>query len=155
MLPRTFFARAARENPLADALEIRKEMSRLFDTWAGRPGPAARPTAERWMPPLDVYDADDALEIHAELPGIRQEEIEISIRDNILTIRGERKPDPGVEGGSYHRRERFTGPFQRTLTLPSVVDTAQVKATYRDGVVEIRLPKKEEVRPRTIRVEAA
>jgi HSP20 family protein len=138
------------EDPLADALAIQDEADRVLEAFLG-----ASRTEATWTPPVDVYEGQDAFVIRAELPGMRQEEIEISIDDNILTLRGERKSDAKVKEKSYHRRERVTGPFHRALGLSSVVDTAGVKATYREGVLEIRLPKKEEARSRTIKVEAA
>lgn len=149
------FPRVGRESSLADAVTIRDEVNRVLDTFLGRRRREAYRGEATWVPLLDVYEGQDAFAIRAELPGMRQEEIEVSIHDGILTLRGERKPDAKVKEESYHRRERFTGPFHRTLSLSSVVDTAGVKATYREGVLEIRLPKKEEARPRTIKVEAA
>jgi HSP20 family protein len=155
MIARTLFSRTAWEDPLTGAVKIQKEMNRLLDALVTRRRGGVRPSKATWAPPVDVYDAGDGLVVHAELPGVRQEEIQIAIQDNILTIRGERKADLHVRGESYHRRERLTGPFHRALSLPSVVDTARVKAVYREGVLEIRLPKREEAQPRTIRVEAA
>ncbi len=151
MTANAVFSRVGSENPLADALAIQD----VLDTFLGRRRGEAYRREATWVPLVDVYEAQDAFVIRAELPGLRQEEIEVSIHDNILTLRGERKPDAKVKEESYHWRERFTGPFHRTLSLSAVVDTGGVKATYREGVLEIRLPKKEEARPRTIKVEAA
>jgi len=153
MTAKTVFPRTG--SPLADALAIQDEVHRVLDTFLGRRRRAVERREATWVPLVDVYEGQDALVVRAELPGMRQEEIEVSIHDNILTLRGERKPDTKVKEESYHRRERLTGPFHRTLSLSSVVDTAGVKAIYREGVLEIRLPKKEEARPRTIKVEAA
>ncbi|HET7854197.1 MAG TPA: Hsp20/alpha crystallin family protein [Candidatus Methylomirabilis sp.] len=151
MTANAVFPRVGSESPLADALTIQDEVNHVLDTFLGR-----RPRREATsVPPMDIYEGQDAFVIRAELPGMRQEEIEVSIHDNILTLRGERKPDTKVKEESYHQRERFTGPFHRSLSLSSVVDTAGVTAIYREGVLEVRLPKKEEARPRTIKVEAA
>lgn len=154
MTANAVFSRVRGENPLADALVIQDEVNRALDTFLGRRRGEAYRREATWIPLLDVFEGQDAFVIRAELPGMRQEEIEVSIHDKILTLRGERKPDAKVNEESYHWRERLTGPFHRTLSLPSVVDSAGVKASYREGVLEIRLPKKEEARPRTIKVEA-
>jgi len=154
MTANAVFPRVGRESSLAEALAIQDEVNRVLDTFLGHRRRGAYRREGTWVPRVDVYEGQDAFVIRAELPGMRQEEIEVSIHDNILTLRGERKPDAKVKEESYHRRERFTGPFHRTLSLSSVVDAAGVKATYREGVLEIRLPKKEEARPRTIKVEA-
>jgi HSP20 family protein len=152
MRTNVIFPRVGSESPLADALAIEDDVNRVLDTFLGRHRGEHQREAT-WVPPMDIAEEPDALVVRAELPGMRQEEIEISIHDNILTLRGERKPDTQVKEESYHRRERFRGPFHRTLSLSSVVDTAGVKAIYREGVLEIRLPKKAEARPRTITVE--
>jgi HSP20 family protein len=154
MTANVVFSRVGSESLLADAQAIQDDVNRVLDTFLGRRRGGHRREATR-VRPMDIYEGPDALVVWAELPGMRQEEIEISIHDNILTLRGERKPDAKVKEESYHRRESFTGPFLRTLSLPSVVDTAGVKAIYREGVLEIRLPKKAEAMPRTIKVEAA
>lgn len=155
MTANAVFPRVGSESPLADALTIQDEVNHVLDTFLGRHRREAYRREATWVPPMDIYEGQDAFVIRAELPGMQQEEIEVSIHDNILTLRGERKPDTKVKEESYHQRERFTGPFHRSLSLSSVVDTAGVKAIYREGVLEIRLPKKEEARPRTIKVEAA
>jgi len=145
MTANAVFPRVDRESSLADAVAIQDEVNRVLDTFLGRRRREAYRGEATWVPLLDVYEGQDAFVIRAELPGMRQEKIEVSIHDGILTLRGERKPDAKVKEESYHRRERFTGPFHRTLSLSSVVDTAGVKATYRE----------EEARPRTIKVEGA
>lgn len=153
MTAKTVFPRTG--SSLVDVLAAQDEMNHVLDTVLGRRPRGAYRREATWVPRVDVYEGQDAFVIRAELPGMRQDEIEVSIHKNILTLRGERKPDAKVKEENYHRRERFTGPFHRSLSLSSAVDTAGVKAVYRDGVLEIRLPKKDEARPRTIKVEAA
>jgi HSP20 family protein len=129
---------------------MRDEMDRVFDSTFGS---NFRPlgTLSGWTPPVDVYQDKDQFTVVAELPGLKKEEIEISLNGDTLTISGERKPQE-KEGGPGFRRERFFGKFQRSLTLPSLIDGEKVKATYKDGVLEVVLPKAEEAKPKQIEV---
>src|SRR3972149_3801438 len=129
MTANAVFSRVGSENPLADALAIQD----VLDTFLGRRRGGAYRREGAWGPPVGGCGAQDAFVIRAELPGLRQEEIGVSIHDNILTLRGERKPDAKVKKESYHWRERFTGPFHRTLSLSSVVDTGGGDATAPAG----------------------
>ncbi|MFQ5839911.1 MAG: Hsp20/alpha crystallin family protein [Candidatus Methylomirabilales bacterium] len=104
------------------------------------------------VPTLDVTDTPDAFVVLVELPGIPQDAVEISLERDVLTVRGERKPEEG-DGRRYLWQERTTGPFSRTLRLPQGVDPSKVRALFRDGLLEIRLPKRQEVKPRRIQVE--
>jgi HSP20 family protein len=120
---------------------IRDEMDRLFDSSFG---PAFR------APVLDVYQDKDQFTVVAELPGLKKEDIELSLHDDVLTISGERKQDKKGEEG--YRNERFFGRFQRSVTLPTGVDSEKVKATYQDGILKVALPKAEEAKPKQIEV---
>jgi HSP20 family protein len=93
--------------------------------------------------------------VRAELPGLKQEDIQITLVDDTLTLKGERRRESEVHEEGYSRTERAYGTFQRTLVLPSVVDAAKVRAKYKDGVLEIELPKKEEAKPREIKVQVS
>jgi HSP20 family protein len=107
-----------------------------------------------WLPPVDIYETDaKEIVLRAELPGLRREDIDLTVENNTLTVRGERREDDGVRDGQYHRRERVTGMFSRSFTLPNTVDGARVKAEYRDGVLTVKLPVREEARPRQIPVD--
>jgi len=112
-------------------------------------------TAEEWKPLMDVVETKDGITLKVEVPGMKQEDINISLEDNTLTVKGERKHESEVNEEGYTRFERSYGTFQRSVALPPTVDAERVKATYKDGVLEIQLPKKEEARPKTIKVEAA
>jgi HSP20 family protein len=112
-------------------------------------------TGSPWTPRVDVAETKEKILVRAELPGVKQEDIQISIMDDTLTLKGERKRESEVEEDHYHRIERSYGTFQRSMVLPTVVDPNLVKATYRDGVLEIQLPKKEEAKPMEIKVEVA
>lgn len=107
-----------------------------------------------WLPPVDVFENESReLILRAELPGLRREDINITIENSTLTIKGERKPDEAVRKDRYHRLERPQGHFARSFTLPDTVDSGRVRADYRDGILTIVLPVREEMRPRQIQVE--
>lgn len=106
-----------------------------------------------WMPPVDIFEtADREIVLKAELPGLRREDIDLTVEKSTLTIRAERRADEAVRDGQYHRRERRCGTCSRSFTLPNTVDPALVKAEYRDGVLTVRLPLREEAKPRQIQV---
>ena len=128
---------------------MREEMDGMFESPFGS---FFRPLASlsRWTPAVDVYQDKDQFTVHAELPGLKKEEIEISLRGDTLTIAGERKHHGNADQG--FRTERFFGKFQRSLTLPAVVNAEHVKATYKDGILTVVLPKAEEAKPKQIEV---
>jgi HSP20 family protein len=106
----------------------------------------------RWNPVVDVYDNDDSVVIKAELPGIEKEDIEIDVKDRVLTLKGERSSENEVKDDNYYRRERCFGKFERAFTLPADVDPDKIKADYKDGVLKIDIPKPEEKKPRQITI---
>ena len=107
-----------------------------------------------WTPALDLYQNNDNVVAIVELPGMRKEDIEISLQDGMLTIGGERKSDTGENGNGENaaRTERFTGKFRRSITLPTRVEANKVNATYKDGLLTVTLPKAEEAKPKQIQV---
>jgi HSP20 family protein len=112
-------------------------------------------TEAMWSPLVDIHETKDNILLQIEVPGVKQEDIHVSIEDGTLTLKGERKRETEVKEDQYHRVERSYGHFERRILLPSEVDSDRVKASYRDGVLEIQLPKKEEAKPKQIRVEVA
>ncbi|HXW04005.1 MAG TPA: Hsp20/alpha crystallin family protein [Vicinamibacterales bacterium] len=109
-----------------------------------------------WVPPVDIYETESReIVLKAELPGLRREDINLSVENNTLTIRGERRRDDSVKEDRYHRIERTYGAFSRSFTLPNTIDGGKVRAEYRDGVLAVVLPLREEARPRQIQVEVA
>ncbi len=105
-----------------------------------------------WTPALDLYQNNDNVIAVVELPGLRKEDIEISLHDGTLTIGGERKSETNANGENATRTERFTGKFRRSITLPTRVDANKVNATYKDGILTVTLPKAEEAKPKQIQV---
>jgi HSP20 family protein len=132
---------------LGEFERLRREMNRLFD----RPGRLALNVASEY-PAMNVWTNNDGAVVTAELPGIDTEELDISVRENILTVSGSRKPIELQEGEIYHRRERGYGNFRRAFQLPFHVDAGAVKATYEKGVLRIVLPRAEEDKPRKITI---
>jgi HSP20 family protein len=104
------------------------------------------------FPPLNVYDDGNTFLVRAEIPGVNKDTLEITARGDELTLRGEREIQPAQKDASYHRRECQGGQFRRTLTLPQAVDADAVKATYKNGVLEVQLPRVRELQPRRIAV---
>lgn len=142
-------------DPSGDLAAIQQEMNRLFESFLGQAPGHVQPAERTWAPPMDVCETGTDLRILVELPGIPQDRIQIEIVEGTLTIRGERHPDPAFRQEQLLRMERRYGPFYRSLNLPSAVEAEGVRATYRNGVLEIRLPKRPEAAPRIISVEAA
>ncbi len=128
---------------------FRNEVNRLLDfSWPSRdPG-----LVSGWSPALDVFDDKDNLVVTAELPGLKKDEINLSLHDGVLTISGERKHEPEAREGGTFRSERYFGKFQRSVTLPSTVDANKVNASYKDGILTVELPKAEEAKPKQIAV---
>ncbi|SRR5581483_2701268 len=145
--------RFERMDPFRDLLDMQSEMNRALDAYFG--GRAARPGAldRVWAPPIDIYETKDDLVVAAELPGVKEKDIHLSIVGDVLSLRGQRMADQQVKEEHYHRIERWTGSFERHVQLPIPVQADRVRANYRDGVLEVRLPKVEEAKPREIKIE--
>lgn len=136
-----------------DLTDIQTQMNRLFDNFVGQPTSSG--LAERvWAPAADMYETKNEVVITAELPGLSEKDIHLSITGDLLTIQGERQWIGDVQDASHYRRERWFGKFERTFSLPMPVESGQIKATYRDGVLTVKLPKVEEIKPKEIKIEA-
>ena len=145
-----------RWEPFRDLMGLQERMNRLFDEsfrGIGRGGSDDDwALGGSWAPAVDIYQQDGNIVLKAELPGLEPKDVDIRVEDNVLTLRGERKLDNEVKKENYHRIERTYGSFTRSFTLPNVVDTANIKAEYRDGVLHMTLPKREEAKPRQIQI---
>jgi HSP20 family protein len=143
----------ARWDPMREMMTMQGQMNRLFNEVFGRGGGEEGGwTAGAWTPPVEIYDTDEALMVRVELPGVSKEDVHVEVHEHTLSLRGERTPDPSIQEGQYHRQERTYGPFQRTFRLPTPVETDKVQATYRDGLLELKLPKSEAAKPRRIAI---
>lgn len=135
-----------------DPIQQLHSMDRLFDgIFGSRTGAAARPLS-RWIPAMDLVEGGDALVLRADLPGMTEADVAIEIKDNVLTISGERKSEHEENGESFYRAERAFGSFSRSLTLPDGVDPDAVAATFANGVLEVRVPKPAERKPHRVAI---
>jgi HSP20 family protein len=134
--------------------DLREEIDRLFQVPLAELARGAQ-LLSVWTPGIDLYEDKDNLYVKAELPGMKREEIDVSLHEGTLSISGERKSEKQHENAEVHRAERFFGRFQRTVTLPTPVAADKVKAQYKDGVLSITLPKTEEAKPKQIDVRAS
>jgi HSP20 family protein len=130
--------------------DIQTEVNRLFDNFFGRP---ATTPGRAWVPPVDMYATKDDLVLTVELPGVSEKDVSVSITADLLTVKGERRCEPQVKEQDLLHLERTYGKFERLIQLPMAVQADRVKATYRDGVLEIRLPKAEELKPKEIKID--
>ncbi len=129
---------------------LRDEFNSLFDGSAALPGARQTQLFTGWTPALDLYQTNDDVVAVVELPGMRKEDLEISLQDGMLTISGERKNESSSQ--ENERTERFVGKFRRSISLPTRVDANKVNASYKDGILTVTLPKAEEVKPKQIPV---
>ena len=142
-----------RFDPFRELTDMQDRMGRLLGDFYGRRGADDLMRRGAWVPPVDVYEgANSELVIKAELPDMKREEIQLTVENNTLTISGEKKLDEAVKEDNYHRIERAYGTFARSFSLPPTVDTGKVAADYKAGVLTVRLPLREEAKPRQIQV---
>ena len=141
-------------NSFADLENLQREMNRLFDFFPSRWGyEDTSLLGSQWAPAIDIFDSKDNLVVKADLPGLNKDDINVSIQENILTISGEKKQELNVKEDDYLRTERFYGSFHRAITLPIEVDRTKVQASFKDGVLELILSKKEEAKPQQIKID--
>jgi HSP20 family protein len=138
-----------------DVHAMQNEMSRLLDGFlrGGMPDMGAR-RRDSWTPAVDIYEGDEAFTLKAELPGFSKDDVQVEIKDNRLTLKGERKRETDVKEAQYHRVERVYGAFQRSIKLPAVVDAEKAEAIFKDGVLKLTLPKAEKAKPKQISITA-
>jgi HSP20 family protein len=130
---------------------LQSQLNRLFEPFARMGVGDEDLVSGAWVPPVDVAETQEKIIVRAEVPGLRQEDIQIEFENGLLTLRGERKLEKS-EGLTWHRVERIHGNFSRTFTLPRTVDPEKINATYRDGILEVEVPKREEAKPKQIRI---
>jgi HSP20 family protein len=134
---------------------MRDEFDRMVESlWNSRFGIDNLAGTGQWLPRLDVAETDSDVVVHVDVPGIDPKKIDISVTGDVLTIRGERDEVKDTKETTFHRVERSYGSFSRVITLPTSVDVEKISATAKEGVLTVTLPKRDEVRPRQIKVEA-
>lgn len=144
-----------RWEPVGDVQSLSQRMDRMFDELMGR---SFRRAVDEggvrgsWAPAVDIIEKKDAIEIRADLPGFKAEDVDVTVDNGVLSIRGERKFEDAHEGETYHRVERTYGLFERTFTLPNSVDVGKIDARFSDGEMHVNLPKREESKPRSVKV---
>ncbi len=142
----------ARWDPFRELASIQSELDRLFGRTYGSEGEDVPDI--RWVPPVDVYESPERFVITMELPGVSPDEVDISIENSVLTVRGERSFYQQMAERDFHRIERRFGSFGRTVSLPSTADAERIEASFDAGVLQIEVPKREEAKPRKITVKA-
>jgi len=145
-----------RWRPYGNLIGIQDEMNRLFDDFFGRNQLGRAPVKGadgRWIPAVDISEDEDNLFVDVEVPGMKKEDIKVSLEHNVLSLKGEKKQEKEVKDENYHRWERSYGSFARSFELPVPVQSDKIKASYHDGVLHIALPKAEEVKPKEIPIE--
>ena len=142
-----------RWNPLGEMTTMQNRINRLFNApyWpAGRMDD--KTGMDMWNPAVDLYEKDDHFVIKAELPGVDKKNIAIDLKDRVLTLSGERSYENEVKEENYYRRERSYGKFQRVFTLPADVDSDKIKAEFKDGLLQIEVPKPERQKPKQVTI---
>jgi HSP20 family protein len=139
---------ATRWNPSQQVAAAREPLFRLFDTFFSDNGEEL--AGRTWTPPVDIQETDDAYRIHAELPGLTREDIQITLENNVLRLSGERKFEKDATKENYHRIERTYGTFTRSFALPTQVSPEKVEAKFDNGVLSVTVPKAEQAKPRRI-----
>ena len=142
-----------RWKPLGDFVDIRDEIDRLFDTFLPAKFQAEYPVTTAWAPRVDVAETDNEVVVSTELPGVERKDVKLSVEDNLLTIGGEKKQEKETKEKNYHCVERRYGTFSRSFTLPTRIQADKVKATFKDGILTIKLPKAEEAKTKEIPIE--
>ena len=142
-----------RWTPYSNFEDVQSEMNRLFDWAFGRRGGEGTWDGA-WAPAVDIYEEGDKFHVHVDLPGLKRDDIDVTIDSNTMTISGEKKKEHETKEDSYYRAERYYGRFSRSIDLPSSADTSKIDAKYKDGVLEVAIPKSEEARPKQIKIQS-
>ncbi len=143
-----------RWQPFQNMLAAEREFDRLFRDPFTTFGAEreAEPSTRPWAPAVDIYETENSIVLKAELPGIDPKDVEVRVEDNTLYLKGERRFEKETKDENYHRVERSYGSFARSFSLPNSIDADKVVAEYKDGVLNLTLPKREEAKPKTIRI---
>lgn len=146
-----------RWEPFRELLSLQERMNRMFGEYRGATAGADDEWAlgGSWAPAVDIYEQGSDIVLKAELPGVDPKDVDIRLENNVLTLRGQRKFENDVKKENYHRVERSYGAFSRSFTLPSVVDQNGIKADFKDGMLKVVLPKREEAKPKQVEINVA
>jgi len=136
-------------NPFADMLDLQSSLNRFLGFTLGR----RAPETTLWSPSVDIYREGDNFILKSELPGLGKDDIEITVQDNMVTLKGTKKEEKEIKDEHYYHSERSFGAFERSFELPSTVDRSKIKASFKDGVLEVTLPVAEEAKPKQIKID--
>ncbi len=139
-----------RYNPIREMMGLSDRLNRMFEEMSGFN--ADNQITGSWTPAVDVYESENAIEIKADLPGMTEKDIDVSVENNTLTIKGERQFENEEKRENYHRVERQYGSFYRSFQLPNTVDVSKINANFKNGILELALPKREETKPKKISI---
>jgi len=143
-----------RWDPFREVASLQNRMNSLFQDFSRNQGGENDPlAAASFVPPVDVYEDEHKIALKLEVPGMKQQDLDVRIENNLLTVRGERKFEKEEKEENFHRIERRYGTFYRAFTLPTTIDTANVKASYDSGILKLELAKKAEAKPKQIKIE--
>jgi HSP20 family protein len=143
-----------RWDPFREMSALQERMNRLLADFRARtPFGEEEISQGAWIPAVDIYETPESIVLKAELPGISREDINVEVKDGMLTLKGEKRLEREVQEENYHRVERSYGAFQRAFTLPNTIQQEKVKARFKDGILEITLAKAEGAKPKQIKVE--
>lgn len=142
-----------RWEPLREMATLQNEMNRLFGTFFDTPTAAVSGNIRRWVPAMDLVETQDHFVLRADLPGMGEDDVTLEVEDRTLTVSGERKAEHEEKGEGFYRVERATGSFSRSLTLPDGIDAESIAATFDKGVLEVRIPKPEERKPKRVAIQ--
>jgi HSP20 family protein len=143
-----------RWEPVRELNTIQSEMNRLFNTFFDSPTGSNGNALRRWVPAMDLVETEDDFVLRADLPGLAENDVNIELEDNVLTVSGERNTERQERNQGYYRVERASGHFSRSLTLPDGIDPDAIRANFENGVLEVRIPKPEQRKPRKVTISA-
>lgn len=144
-----------RWEPARELNSLQQEVNRVFGSFFDAPTGGDGAVPRRWIPAMDLVESGDHYVLRADLPGLGEDDVTIELDDRVLTVSGERRSESEQRGDGYHRIERATGSFSRSLTLPEGIDGDAIEAAFDKGVLEIRIPKPEERKPRRVAIKAS
>lgn len=141
-----------RWDPVREMDSLQSDMNRVFDRFFDAKSTGANGAARRWIPSMDLVESEEELILRADLPGMTRDDVDIEIKDGVLTISGERRAEHQDRAEGFHRVERAFGSFSRSLSLPDGIDAGKVEADFKDGVLEVRVPKPEQSQPTRVQI---
>jgi HSP20 family protein len=144
-----------RWEPLKDLMTAQTDFGRLLREAFGPFSGETELSTRAWAPAVDIYETDNDIVLKAELPGVEPKDVEVRVEDNTLYLKGERKFEKEVKEQNYHRVERSYGTFARSFSLPNSINAEKVKAEFKDGLLTITMPKREEAKPKTVKIDVA